>query len=416
MQNRLSSSFSWLLLFTSCGALAAADDAGEIFVRRILPLAKAENRSSCRDCHVAGVDLAQYIREDAAATFASLRMAGLVNAEQPDKSKLLEFIARAPEKGDPLLAKVRSEELAAFRVWIAAAARDAKISSAQVDSAPVGPTLPPEVIRHARRDRVLESFIENIWIERERCAGCHSPDKNERLVKKHGEQVSWITPDDPAGTLATIVEHGLIDLKNPDKSLILQKPLAEVEHGGHAKFARGSRTDKQFRRFLSDYAATVSGQYHTAADLPKPSEQVYVATAQHLRLTEVPRDYGGKLVRVDLHRWTDAGWSDAPVAVVDGVANPKNGQFQGVVFAILPRGTDVAREVQTRRRFPGGRYLARVHADSLSKAEKNRNYEMGASDLVSEVEFDGAWQAGYLPPKIVRFQPLAARNSRTSGL
>src|SRR5689334_25379841 len=96
----------------------AAETASDIFTRRILPLAKADKPSSCAECHAAGVDLAQYIKDDAATTFAALRSAGLVNAEQPEKSKLLEFIARAPEKGDPLVAKLREQELTVFRTWI----------------------------------------------------------------------------------------------------------------------------------------------------------------------------------------------------------------------------------------------------------------------------------------------------------
>jgi len=386
---------------------AAADaTAAEIFTRRILPLAKAEKPSSCAECHAAGVDLSQYIKNDAAATFIALRSAGLVNAEQPEKSKLLEFIARAPEKGDPAIARLRSEELAAFRAWITAAAKDPKLASAPASSAPIGPTLPPEVIRHARRDRVLASFLENLWIERERCAGCHSPDKNQRVVKEHGEQISWIKPNDPAGTLATIIDHGLINLDDPEKSKILQKPLNEVEHGGHVKFTRGTRTDKQFRRFLSDYVATVTQRYQSAADLPKPTAEVVVATAQHLRLTDFPASYGGKLIRVDLYRWTEnegtAAWTKAPVASVDGRVNPKNSMFQGVVFATLPRTIDIAKEVETRRQLPGGRYLARLYVDLNDNAANNRDYEMTAGDCVGQIEFDGPWPAGYQPPKILK--------------
>src|SRR5262245_9246100 len=170
-------------------ARSAEESAADIFTRRILPLARADKPSSCAECHAAGVDLSQYIKEDAATTFAALRSAGLVNAEQPEKSKLLEFIARAPETGDPVTAKLRTEELAAFRTWIAAAAKDPQLASGPFHAEPIGPTLPPEVIRHARRDRVLTSFMENIWIERERCAGCHSPDKNKRLIEKHGEHI-----------------------------------------------------------------------------------------------------------------------------------------------------------------------------------------------------------------------------------
>src|SRR5262245_23954738 len=82
-------------VFLVCGLSGwqpvAADDAREIFARRILPLAKADKPSSCVECHVAGVDLSQYIKSDGASTFVALQSAGLVNAEQPDKSKLLEF-------------------------------------------------------------------------------------------------------------------------------------------------------------------------------------------------------------------------------------------------------------------------------------------------------------------------------------
>jgi hypothetical protein len=390
------------VLVTMVMSAAADDSASDIFARRILPLAKADKPSSCVECHVAGVDLSQYIRSDAATTFAALRSAGLVNAEQPEKSKLLEFIARAPDKGDPLLAKVRQEELAAFRTWITAAAKDPMLATAPAAVESVGPTLPNEVIRHARRDRVLQSFVENIWIERERCAGCHSPDKNQRLIKMHGEHISWISPGDPAGTLATIIDHGLIDTENPDKSLILQKPLAEVDHGGHIKFVRGTRTDKQFRRFLHDYATTVSGKYRTAADLPQPSEQVVVATAQHLRVTDLPAEFGNKLARVDLYRWDDGAWSAAPIAMIDGAINPKNGQFQNVVFAMIPRTLDLAKEVETRRQLPGGRYRARLYVDRADAASRDRDYQLGAKDLIGDVEFDGPWPPGYAPPKILK--------------
>src|SRR5436190_22679904 len=139
------SSVCLLLAYGMCGLSAAAEDsASDIFTRRILPLAKADKPSSCTECHAAGVDLSQYIRTDAAGTFAALRSAGLVNAEQPEKSKLLEFIARTPEKGDAVVARLRAEELAAFRTWISAAAKDPQLASASAHVEPVGPTLPLE--------------------------------------------------------------------------------------------------------------------------------------------------------------------------------------------------------------------------------------------------------------------------------
>jgi len=61
---------------TACSSAPAADEtAREIFTHRILPLAKADKPSSCAECHAAGVDLGQYIKDDAAATFIALRSA-----------------------------------------------------------------------------------------------------------------------------------------------------------------------------------------------------------------------------------------------------------------------------------------------------------------------------------------------------
>jgi hypothetical protein len=387
---------------TATTARSADGTASDIFTRRILPLAKADKPSSCAECHAAGVDLSQYIKDDAAATFLALRSAGLVNVEQPEKSKLLEFIARAPEKGDPSIARLRSDELTAFRNWITAAAKDSKLASASAPTTAIGPTLPPEVIRHARRDRVLTSFLENVWIERERCAGCHSSDKNQRVVKEHGEHISWIKPNDPAGTLATIIDHGLINLEDPDKSKILQKPLGEVEHGGHVKFVRGNRTDKQFRRFLHDYAATITGKYQTAADLPTPIETIFIATGQHLRVTDLPKEFGNRIMRVDLYSRESAGWSDKPIASVDSRINAANGVFQNVVFVIVPRTLDIAKQIEEKRQLPAGRYLAKVYIDRAGIAPTNRDYELGASDFLGEVEFDGPWPPGYQPPKIIK--------------
>ena len=49
----------------------ADETVSDIFTRRILPLAKADKPSSCAECPAAGVDLSQYIKDDAAATFAA---------------------------------------------------------------------------------------------------------------------------------------------------------------------------------------------------------------------------------------------------------------------------------------------------------------------------------------------------------
>src|SRR6185369_12599109 len=192
-----------MLVLLAClsAETAFGDDAAGIFERRILPIARSQ-QSSCTECHFSGVELKQYILDDASQTFAALRDAGLINVERPADSKLLTFISRKPAKEDALLAKVRSEEFAAFKSWIEAAVKDPAVLKAAAPAKPIGSNVPVEVIRHARHDRVLQAFTETIWAEIDRCIGCHSPEKNQKQMKEFGNRVSWISPNDPAGTLA----------------------------------------------------------------------------------------------------------------------------------------------------------------------------------------------------------------------
>jgi hypothetical protein len=393
-----------IIIVTTLIAADTASTTDDIFQRRIVPLARSAGGSSCTECHFGGVDLRQYVLADAASTFAALRGAGLVDVDKPEQSKLLTFIARKPEKPDPLKAKVREEEYAAFRAWIEAAVRDPAMLAATPAAKPIGPSQPIELVRHARHDAVLQSFVENIWIETERCINCHTKERNQRLIGKHGEHISWMTTNDPAATLAMIIEHELIDSKSPEKSLILTKPLGIVEHGGHVKFAVGSRPDKGFRRFLTDYAAIVNGKYLSVGDLPAPTAETYIATGQHLRLTDLPQELAGKLLRVDLYALNDSAGGTSkpkPVATADAKVGDKQ-TWQNTMFAIVPRNNPAAASrLQAGRLLPGIRYRARIYIDRDGRLAKDRDADLGEGDLFTTVEFDGPWKPGYLPPKIV---------------
>ena len=80
------------------GPVCANDTALELFTRRITPILKSPNASSCSECHLSGVDLKNYIGDSQEQTFAALREAGLIDVDRPDESKLLKFIYRSPEK------------------------------------------------------------------------------------------------------------------------------------------------------------------------------------------------------------------------------------------------------------------------------------------------------------------------------
>lgn len=360
--------------------------AAEIYRRRVLPIVESSNPSSCTECHF-GVELRNYLHADQAETFASLRDQGLIDVLAPGKSKLLQFIGRKPEREDELLARVREQEQAAIAAWLTAAVRDEGLLKARSPKTPVGPDTPQEVIRHGRLDRVTASFTENVWSEIGRCVNCHSSDRNARQVKEHGAKMSWIRPGDPAGTLKLCIDQGLIDVVEPEKSLLLQKPTNRVPHGGHRKFADGSRTEQQFLRFLVDFAKLNTGEYRRPEDLPKPTAEVAALTEQHLRIVDLPAGLDGKLLQADLYRREGDGWSKERWGTVDGGVNAEKRQFQNLVAAVAPRGSKAPHFAD--KRLPGGRYLVRITIDGVPWRE---------------VEIDGAWPPGYQPPKIVSVQ------------
>src|SRR5262245_37928942 len=155
-----------LIVLSSCVATLGADpvsDAQAVFERRILPIFKSPNPSSCTECHLAGVDLKNYILPSYEKTFVSLRDQGLVDLEDPSNSKILRLIAMGggTNQGTALIsANVRESEYAAFVEWIQVSARDPKLRTAPAISSSemAKPSRPLEVIRHARSDRLLASF------------------------------------------------------------------------------------------------------------------------------------------------------------------------------------------------------------------------------------------------------------------
>ncbi|MEZ6060931.1 MAG: hypothetical protein R3C19_11260 [Planctomycetaceae bacterium] len=385
----------------AAAAASSGDSALAVFERRILPILQSAKPSSCAECHLSGVDLKDYIRSTQRETFAALVSAKLVDIEHVDKSKILEFIERRPEKPNLISDKVRREEAAAFRAWLTAAAKDPELQAAKTEVA-IGPTIPPEVIRHARTDRVLASFVENIWTEAGRCAACHSPDRNQKQVEEHGEQVSWIRLNDPAGTMNSMIENGLIDADEPEHSLILMKPTQQVEHGGGQKMVVGDRTYKQFRRFIDDYAAMKHGRYQTAKDLPPESGEVSLVTDIWLKFENVPAKFDKLLLQADLFRMTDHGWSKQRMATSDRPIFGGGNLWQHSLSLTAERNTAWADQIE-KQQLPPGRYLIKLYIDQNGKLAKDYHAILNDEDFVGQVEVDSEWPAGYGKMTIVQF-------------
>jgi hypothetical protein len=388
---------------------ACADDSAlDLFKTRIAPILRSPDPSSCAECHLSGVDLKHYIGPTQQQTFASLRSAGLINVDDPDQSKLLEFIRRAPEKATPVSAKARTMEYEAFRAWIRAAVKDPELAAAKTDVDVFGPAVPVEVIRHTRQDRVLRSFVATVWSEVGRCVGCHSPEMNRSRIGFEGtteaevEAISWIVPRDPGATLQKLIDSGCIDLDEPESSLVLTKPAGLEDHGGGPKFPVGSRTDKNFRLFLNDYAASVRGEYNSVDELPAAQLEVAFATGQQLRITDLPADFDQKLLRADIYRRIGDRWSESRWATADGPIAGEQQLWQNMLMAVAPRESQRAMQLAADQPIPGGRYLIKIYIDRDDKTKTNRDYELGEAEFYGQVETDGAWDIGYQPPKIVK--------------
>ena len=389
------------------GATATSSSpALDVFKRRVLPILNAQRPSSCAECHLSGVDLKNYIQPDQEKTFAALVAAGLVDVANPDESKLLKFISRKPEKPGLITEEVRREELEAFRSWIHAAVNDRNLLAAESDEV-IGPTLPVEVIRHARRDRVLASFIDNVWSEVGRCSSCHSPDQNQKQVKEHGEQVSWITLRDPQATLDYIIEAELIDIESPAESLLLQKPTMQVEHGGGQKMMIGDRTYRQFRRFIDDYAAMISGKYQSVDELPQQSTEVSEATSMSdgiwLKLEGVPAHYDKKLLQIDLYRREGQGWSETRWATADRAVAGSQQLWQQTLSLTAPRGSKRANELRDGTVLPPGEYLVKIYIDADGKLAKDSQIGLGQDEHVGEVVVNSRWPTGYGRMTVAQF-------------
>ena len=243
-----------------------AEDSNEIYQRRILPLLQSNEKSSCSECHFRGMELKEYFGTNPIVTFAKLRGMGWVDVENPEKSKLLGFLQKQPDKNsDKLLEKVRKTEYEAIRLWIETSIREKKY----LDADPIVPEdlrLSKDLVLHTRRDHVETRFVDAIWSQLGRCVNCHSPDRNAKQVAEHGEQMTWIVPGDPGATLRLLVDRKIIDIDNPADSLLRSKPLELVEHGGGPKFLVHSHTDQQWLAFLVDYSKTVLKEGYRAGD------------------------------------------------------------------------------------------------------------------------------------------------------
>jgi hypothetical protein len=377
----------------------------EIFRQRLLPIFKSPNPSSCVQCHLAGVDLKDYLLDDHEKTFRSLRDQGLIDVKEPEKSKILRLIQMGSEdkKGAELIhAKTRRLEYEAFSAWIKASVADPKLRDspklAPEERAKLG--TPVAVIRHARKDRLLESFEQNVWAWRFRCMNCHTEGtpQNVKLRQEFGERVSWVKKDAPS-TMDYLLGSKLVDAKKPEASLLLLKPLGVKPHEGGVKFLVGDQAYKGFRLWIEDLASIRGDRYTKAEDLPtKTDEPARFGSDIWLKVTDLPENLGDKLLQVRVFAW-DArkkAWETEPIATSDRAVATKARLWQhNLTLLALENSERFGAWKKGKPSLSGGNYLAKLYADREGKLKDDWKQELGEEDFVGQVEFRAEWKEGY---------------------
>ncbi len=390
----------WSAATFGCHSLHG-ESPSEIYQRRVVPLLQSSNASSCSDCHLQGVNLQEFLTSDPKASFASLRARGWIDTEHPSESKFLQFIAKKPERSTDLMDQVRKSELEGIGEWIRASAQDPESLNATLPELK-DLKLDDKLMRHARKDQILSRFIDMVWSQFERCANCHSPDRNLKQVEKHGEQMSWIVPNSPTKTLQLLEERKLINLETPMASLLKTKALGKDEHGGGIKFPEDGHTDREWGLFLTDYGAIKRAGYSTSKEIPQFDPIRTWRTGLHLRIKELPALPEGQYVVVLMHRITSEGKVDEETFAIGEGRVSKDGASWGTSMKLIEpahlRRTHSS--VDWSSALPDCRYQLRwiVVDDSKVSLEK-----VLGLPYTMQTEIDSLWKSGHSAAKTISF-------------
>jgi hypothetical protein len=386
-----------------------AESPSEIYQRLVIPLIQSSKASSCSECHFQGVKLNDFLTSDPSASFASLRARGWIDVKRPSESKLLEFIAKEPEHSTTMMDQVRKSELEAIGKWIHASVADPESLNAPLPKLN-DLVLDEKLIRHGRRDHVLSRFIDVVWSQFERCANCHSPDRNAKQVEKHGERMSWIVPNSPWETLQLLEERKLIHLEKPTASLLKTKALGQDKHGGGVKFPFDGQTDREWGKFLEDYAAIRRGRYVKSIEIPAFESIRTWRTGLHLRIQDLPSLPPGQYAVIWMQRIHPDGSLDSePIAIGEGRIS-MDGTTWGTSIMLLEPA------VQRNTRSPvawetllsEGRYkLSWVVVESSRRSLE----EILAMKPTRQIEIDSLWKSGHSHAKTIAFREFKSSDA-----
>jgi hypothetical protein len=426
-----------LVSLTTCliASNAQADDDAspeQIFADRIMPIFQSPKPSSCVQCHLAAVDLKNYILPSHEATFVALREEGLVNLEQPAQSKILKLIRMGDADPDSAAQRIhqrmRDKEYEAFSSWIVASSKDDRLRKLKMDEATdIGPERPLEVVRHARRSRLLDSFERNVWSQRMRCFPCHTPHeldadnpKHRMGLKRHAEFVDKYgarmnifreTPEETLDALIAVSKrkipgrYPLINLEDPTKSLLVLKPTAKlppkkddgtfeppsatdpVSHMGGLKMHVNDQSYRAIVAWIQDYSNIAGDRYLSVDELPQDN---LLPTQRILKLTNIPADWGTLTpVQVRVYAADEGDHDRQPVAFTQCLVTPRR-MAMGPLSLIRPTDQhDFPDENQT---LAPGRYRLKIYVDRQNRLQESPTLMLPEEDFVGAVSIDAEWK------------------------
>lgn len=268
---------------TPDAATCNAADGLRLYDERIDPLFRDDRPSTCNQCHLSGIDLKQYIRATPCETYACLVQQRLVDEQRPERSKILAWIERAEPESELITKDVIDAEYSAFFEWISFNAQCEQCSAVDCPIPSDAGTFcadeshdPHDVTDSGTMDAgtcgqadIEALFRSRVYSLRGRCSPCHvNLAENEQY-----EAPLWIelAPDCETAsktTLSNVIGGGYVNFDDPERSLLLQKPLPEsrggVAHGGGDKF--DNTDDPGYRSFLEFIERLVDCQTSSTAD------------------------------------------------------------------------------------------------------------------------------------------------------
>lgn len=420
-------------------------DPQAVFAERLMPIFKSENPSSCVQCHLSSVDLKDYILPSSRETFLSLREQGLIDTQRPRDSKILHLITMGESDADAravrIHAKTRQQEYEAFAHWIETCCEDTALLAAKPDTQQpqAGPVHSDEVIRFVRKDRVLDSFVRNVWSQRMRCFPCHTPaeldDSNplhEKPIQRHRDFVDKygarmdVFKETPEDTLRALIQNSrrprgdrlpLINVKDPRNSLLLRKPTARlppknedgefekpssrlpVSHMGGIKMHEGDHSYKAFLTWLEDYSASVSGRYESEADLPADN---WFPTQHVVRIKGVPKAWPSLArVQIFVHRWDAANgrFHDSPAAFTQTLVTPRR-MLNGTLFLLADDTQRTTLHADGAELDPGNVEL-RLYVDHENRLESSPTLLLNDQQPDATARLEARFRAGFRNADVV---------------